>query len=102
MDGWVDVGVGGGGWRGVPGTAAARRGAGENSQDGHGADGAACVRVHEVGVHVGEALEVRLVDAGQYQAVWRGERGRRAREELVEVLPAAATLRGRDRREGCR
>lgn len=28
-------------------------------------DGAAGVRVHEIRVHVGEALEIGLVDAGQ-------------------------------------
>lgn len=39
----------------------------ERLHDGHSrwADGAAGVRVHEIRVHVGEALEIRLVDAGQ-------------------------------------
>lgn len=62
--------------------------------DGHGrgANGAAGVRVHEIRVYVGEALEVRLVDAGQNQAVRGCQRWRRPREELVEVLAAAATL----------
>lgn len=58
----------------------------------HRAGGAAGIRVHEVWVDVGETLEIRLVNAGQDQAVWRGQRWRRPREELVEVLTTAATL----------
>lgn len=48
----------------------------------------------EIRVHVGEAFEVGLVDAGQNQAVRRGQRGRCPREELVKVLAAAAALGG--------
>lgn len=62
------------------------------------ADGAAGIRVHEIRVDIGEALELGLVDAGQNQAV-RGCQGRRRpSEELVEVLAAAATRAGSERR----
>lgn len=56
------------------------------------ADGAAGIRVHEIRVDIGEALELSLVDAGQNQAVRGCQRRRRPSEELVEVLAAAATL----------
>lgn len=44
--------------------------------------------MHEIGVDIGEAPELGLVDAGQNQAV-RGQRRGRPSEELVKVLAAA-------------
>lgn len=56
------------------------------------ADRAAGIRMHEIGVDIGEALELGLVDAGQNQAVRGCQRRGRPSEELVKVLAAAATL----------
>lgn len=46
----------------------------------------------ELGVHVGEAFELALVDVGDDQLVGGRQHGLRAREELVEVLCSFATL----------
>lgn len=46
----------------------------------------------ELGVHVGEAFELALVDVGDDQLVRGRQHGLRAREELVEVLCSFATL----------
>lgn len=50
-------------------------------------------RVAELGVDVGEAGELALVDVGDDQLVRGGEDGLRAGEELVEVFRPFAALK---------
>lgn len=49
-------------------------------------------RGDELGIDVGEAFELALVDVGDDQLVGRRQHGLRAREELVEVFCSFATL----------
>lgn len=49
--------------------------------------------VEELGVHVGEAGELALVDVGDDQLVGRGQHWLGACEELVKVFCSFATLK---------
>lgn len=50
-------------------------------------------RRDELRVHVGESLELTLVDVGDHQLVGRCQHGLRACEELVEVFCSFAPLK---------